>query len=282
MSLDEAKARKRSQPARSEPKASGVQTNLAKPSEGRPASPFELIPAIDILDGRCVRLSQGDYSQATIYSEDPAEVAARFAALPIPRLHVVDLDGAKSGRPINADVLRRILAAVGRVPVQLGGGLRDLAAIERALATGVGRVILGTLAAREPAVAREAARRHPGRIAVGIDAREGQVAIEGWREHSGKLAIDLARELEDAGVAAIIFTDIGRDGMLQGPNLEATAELAAHVSIPVIVSGGVRSAADVLAAAAHRERGIAGAIVGRALYTGGIDLASALEQLACS
>jgi phosphoribosylformimino-5-aminoimidazole carboxamide ribotide isomerase len=245
------------------------------------AGAFELIPAIDILGGRCVRLSQGDYAQATVYSEDPAEVAAGFARLAIPRLHVVDLDGAKVGRPLNAEVLRRILSRVGAIPVQLGGGLRDLAAVETALATGVGRVILGTLAAREPALVREAARRHPGRIAVGIDARDGQVAIEGWRETSGKRVFDLARELEDAGVAAIIFTDIGRDGMLQGPNLEATAALAAHVAIPVIVSGGVRSAADVLAAAAYRGRGIAGAIVGRALYTGDIDLGATLEQLAC-
>lgn len=245
------------------------------------ASAFELIPAIDILEGRCVRLTQGDYAQATVYGDDPAEVAAGFAKLAIPRLHVVDLDGAKAGRPRNADVVKRILAAVGEIPVQLGGGLRDQAAIEAALATGVDRVILGTLAAREPAVAREAAKRHPGRIAVGIDARDGQVAIEGWREKSGRRALDLARELEDAGVSALIFTDIGRDGMLEGPNLEATAELAAQVSIPVIVSGGIRSAADVLAAARHRERGIAGAIVGRALYTGGVDLAATLEQLAC-
>jgi phosphoribosylformimino-5-aminoimidazole carboxamide ribotide isomerase len=271
MSVDESESRKRAQRARSE----------AQPSGGRPASPFELIPAIDVLEGRCVRLTQGDYAQATVYGDDPAEVAARFAKLAIPRLHVVDLDGAKAGRPRNTEVVKRILAAVGDIPVQLGGGLRDLEAIDEALATGVGRVILGTLAAREPAVAREAAKRHPGRIAVGIDARDGQVAIEGWREKSGRRALDLARELEDAGVSALIFTDIGRDGMLEGPNLEATAELAAHVSIPVIVSGGIRSTADVLAAAQHRERGIAGAIVGRALYTGGVDLAATLEQLAC-
>ncbi len=272
MPLAGSDASKRAGRARSEPQASG----------GRPTAPFELIPAIDILDGRCVRLTQGDYAQATVYAEDPAEVAARFARLPIPRLHVVDLDGAKAGRPRNSAVLRRILANVGGIPVQLGGGLRDLASVEEALATGVGRVILGTLAAREPAVAREAARRHPGQIAVGIDARDGWVAIEGWRERSEKRAIDLARELEDAGVAAIIFTDIGRDGMLEGPNLAATAELAGHVAIPVIVSGGIRSTADVLACAAHREHGIAGAIVGRALYTGAVDLATTLEQLACS
>jgi phosphoribosylformimino-5-aminoimidazole carboxamide ribotide isomerase len=240
---------------------------------------FELIPAIDVLGGRCVRLAQGDYQRATVYAEDPGEVAARFARARVPRIHVVDLDGAKTGRPCNAQAVQRILANAGGIPVQLGGGLRGLAAVEEALATGVARVVLGTVAAREPAVAREAAQRFPGRIAVGIDARDGEVAVAGWREGSGKRAVDLARELEDAGVAAIIFTDIGRDGMLEGPNLEATVELAACVAIPVIVSGGIRDAADVLAAAAHP--GLAGAIVGRALYTGALDLGATLEQLAC-
>jgi len=268
--VSQADAGKRAKRARSEPKASG----------GRPAPPFELIPAIDILGGKCVRLAQGDYQRAIVYAEDPAEVAAGFVRHPIARLHVVDLDGARAGRPCNADAVRRILARAGRVPVQLGGGLRDLAAVEAVLAAGVGRAVLGTVAVREPAVAREAARRFPGRIAVGIDARDGWVAVEGWRERSEKRAADLARELEDAGVAAIVFTDIGRDGMLQGPNLEATAELAASVAIPVIVSGGIRSAADVLAAA-RAGRGIAGVIVGRALYTGDLDLGATLEQLAC-
>jgi len=263
-------ARKSVPRARSEPQA----------SEGRPARSFELIPAIDILGGRCVRLAQGDYQRSTVYAEDPAEVAAGFVRHPIARLHVVDLDGAKAGRPSNSDAVGRILARAGAVPVQLGGGLRNLAAVEAVLEAGVARVVLGTVAVRAPAVAREAARRFPGRIAVGIDARDGRVAVEGWRERSEKRAIDLARELEDAGVAAIVFTDIGRDGMLEGPNLEATAELAASVSIPVIVSGGIRSAEDVLAAA-RAGGGIAGAIVGRALYTGSLDLAATLEQLAC-
>jgi phosphoribosylformimino-5-aminoimidazole carboxamide ribotide isomerase len=244
-------------------------------------SPFELIPAIDILDGKCVRLAQGDYQRATVYAEDPAEVAAGFARHPITRLHVVDLDGARAGRPRNTDAIRRILARVGRVRVQLGGGLRDLAAVETALEAGVERAVLGTVAVREPAVAFEAARRFPGRIAVGIDARDGWVATHGWRERSQKRASELARELENAGVAAIVFTDIGRDGMLEGPNLEATAALAEAISIPVIVSGGIRSAQDVLAAAAQAGRGIAGAIVGRALYTGDLDLGATLEQLAC-
>jgi phosphoribosylformimino-5-aminoimidazole carboxamide ribotide isomerase len=260
---------KRAKLARSEPEASGAHRSV-----------FELIPAIGVLGGRCVRLSQGDYERATVYAEDPAEVAARFARHRVPRIHVVDLDGAKAGRPCNESALRRILASAGGVPVQLGGGLRDLAAVEQALATGVSRVVLGTVAAREPAVAREAARRFPGRIAVGIDARDGRVAVAGWREQSGRDALDLARELEDAGVAAIVFTDIGRDGMLEGPNLEATAELAAQVKVPVIVSGGIRDAADVLAAAARKP--LAGAIVGRALYTGALDLGATLERLACS
>jgi phosphoribosylformimino-5-aminoimidazole carboxamide ribotide isomerase len=242
-------------------------------------SGFELIPAIDILGGRCVRLAQGDYAQATVYAEDPAEVAAGFVRHPVPRLHVVDLDGAKAGRPCNTDAVQRIVERAGRVPVQLGGGLRDLAAIEAALAAGIGRVVLGTVALRDPALVREAARRFPGRIGAGIDARDGLVAVEGWRERSARRAVDLARELESAGVAAIVFTDIARDGMLEGPNLEATAALAAQVAIPVIVSGGIRSAADVVSAAA--VPGIAGAIVGRALYTGGVDLGATLGRLAC-
>jgi phosphoribosylformimino-5-aminoimidazole carboxamide ribotide isomerase len=241
---------------------------------------FELIPAIDLLGGRCVRLAQGDYARATVYSEDPGEVAAGFAGHGVPRIHVVDLDGAKAGRPCNADALARILARAGGIPVQLGGGLRELGAIEQALASGVARVVLGTVAVRRPELAREAARRFPGRIAVGIDARDGEVAVAGWREGSGRQALDLARELEDAGVAAIVFTDIGRDGMLEGPNLEATQALADAVAIPVIVSGGIRDAGDVLAAAARPK--LAGAIVGRALYTGALDLAATLEKLACS
>lgn len=244
-------------------------------------SAFELIPAIDLLDGRCVRLSQGRYDAATVYDEDPARTAADFARRPLRRLHLVDLDGAKAGRPVNLPVIRRILAAVGALPVQLGGGLRTLAQIEEVLAAGVERVILGTVALREPDLVREAARRHPGRVAVGIDARDGRVAVEGWLEPSATRAVDLARGFEQAGVAAIVHTDIARDGMLGGPNLEASAELADAVAIPVIVSGGVSSEEDLVRCAQLGPRGIAGAIVGRALYTGALDLDRALERLRC-
>ena len=243
---------------------------------------FELIPAIDLLEGRCVRLSQGRYDRATIYGDDPAEVAGRFVAHPIPRLHVVDLDGARCGKPVNVDAIRRIAESAAGVPVQLGGGLRTLAAVEEALAIGVDRVVLGTAALRDPELVRGSARRFPGRIVVGIDAKDGRVAVEGWLEQSVTTAEDLARRFEDAGVAAIVHTDIARDGELSGPNLEASAELAACVEIPVIVSGGVRSQEDVRRAASLAGGGIAGAIVGRALYTGDVDLGRALEDLGCS
>jgi phosphoribosylformimino-5-aminoimidazole carboxamide ribotide isomerase len=242
---------------------------------------FELIPAIDLLEGRCVRLSQGRYDRATVYGEDPAALAARFAAHPLRRLHVVDLDGARSGRPENAAAIAAILAAAGRVPVQVGGGMRSLADVEARLALGVDRVVLGTAALREPELVREAARRHPGRIAVGVDAREGKVAVQGWLEASDVSAADLARRFEDAGVAAIVYTDIARDGMLAGPNLAQTAALAAAVGIPVIASGGVASEDDVRRSCALAARGVAGLIVGRALYTGAVDLARALEIAAC-
>jgi phosphoribosylformimino-5-aminoimidazole carboxamide ribotide isomerase len=242
---------------------------------------FEVIPAIDLLAGRCVRLAQGRYDDATVYGEDPGGVAAEFARLSIPRLHVVDLDGAKAGRPLNTEAIRAILEAVGDVPVQRGGGIRSLEAVDEALATGVDRVILGTVALRDPELVREAAKRHPGRIVVGIDAKDGRVAVEGWLETSETRAVDLAPRFEEAGVAAIVYTDITRDGMLMGPNLVATVELADAVSIPVIVSGGVSSEEDLVEASRYVDRGIGGAIVGRALYTGAVDLASALEKVGC-
>jgi phosphoribosylformimino-5-aminoimidazole carboxamide ribotide isomerase len=245
-------------------------------------SPFELIPAIDLLGGACVRLSQGRYDDATVYDADPAAVAERFAAHPLRRLHVVDLDGAKEGRPCNREPVRAILGAMGDVPIELGGGIRDLAAIETWLGLGVDRVILGTVALRDPALVRDAAARFPGRVAVGIDAREGRVAVSGWLETSETEATTLARQFEDAGVAAIIYTDIARDGMGTGPNLEATLALAGAVTIPIIASGGVGSLDDVRASAARAKDGIAGLIVGRALYNGGVDLARALEVAACS
>jgi phosphoribosylformimino-5-aminoimidazole carboxamide ribotide isomerase len=249
---------------------------------GRPpvdAKRFELIPAIDLLGGRAVRLTQGHYDAATVYDEDPARVASGFAALGIRRLHVVDLDGAKAGRPVQMETVRQILKAVGTVPVQLGGGLRSLEGVDEALACGLDRVILGTVALRDPALVRQAAARHPGRIVVGIDAREGRVAVEGWTEASEIQASELGRRFEDAGVAAIVYTDIARDGMLSGPNLEATALLAEELSIPVIVSGGVASNADVVASARLAGRNVCGVIVGRAIYTGGVDLAAALHEV---
>ena len=242
-------------------------------------SSFEVIPAIDVLGGRCVRLAQGDYGQATVYREDPAEQARAFAAQPIPRLHVVDLDGAREGRPCNGEAIARIVACAGRVPVQLGGGIRNLEAVEAALALGVDRVILGTAALRDPELLALACRRHPGRVAVGIDAREGRVAVEGWLETTATRALELARRAEQAGAAAIVYTDIARDGMLAGPNLEATAELARALRVPVIASGGIGSEADLERAAACED--ISGAIVGRALYTGAVDLGRMLEKLAC-
>lgn len=245
---------------------------------------FELIPAIDLLGGRCVRLAQGRYDRATDYGDDPGAMAARFVAVGVRRLHAVDLDGAKSGVPVNREALAAIVAAAAAatspVAVQVGGGIRSLAVAEEMLALGVERVIFGTVALRKPTLVREAATAFPGHVAVGIDAKDGRVAVEGWLEASETTALDLARRFEDAGVAAIVHTDIARDGMETGPNLEATGALARAVSIPVIASGGVGSLEHVRAAA--RVEGVAGVIVGRALYTGAVDLEQALEAIACA
>lgn len=246
---------------------------------GTEGAPFEVIPAIDLLGGACVRLAQGRYDAATVYARDPAAAARRFASHAIRRLHVVDLDGAKAGRPVNSDAVRAIVEAVAPLPVQLGGGLRTLDAVETALATGVGRVVLGTAALRDPDLVRGAAARFPGRIVVGLDAVEGRVSVEGWLETGEARVEDVARRFEDAGVAALVHTDIARDGMLAGPNLEATLALAEAVRIPVILSGGVASEEDLLRAAACAPRGLAGAIVGRALYTGAVDLGRVLARL---
>jgi phosphoribosylformimino-5-aminoimidazole carboxamide ribotide isomerase len=242
---------------------------------------FELIPAIDLLGGRVVRLSRGDYAAATVYDPDPGAVARRFAAAGAPRIHVVDLDAARSGERGNEASIRAVVAAADTAPVQLGGGIRDPDGVKSAMALGVDRVVIGTAALRDPELVRDAAKRHPGRIVVGIDARDGRVAVEGWLETSETTALDMARRFEDAGVAAIVHTDIARDGMLSGPNLEATAQLAESVSIPVIVSGGVASLDDVKRAAALAPRGVAGVITGRALYTGDLDLDRALEAASC-
>ncbi len=240
---------------------------------------FELIPAIDLLGGRCVRLAQGDYDRATVYGEDPGATAAEFLAAGTRRLHVVDLDGARAGRAVNRAARAAILAAAvaSGVPVQLGGGLRTLAAIEESLAEGIERAILGTAALRDPPLVREAARLFPGRIAVGLDARAGRVAVSGWLETSETTALEAARLFADAGVAALIYTDIARDGMGSGPDLDGAVALAAAVPIPVIASGGVGSLDHVRAAAARARDGVTGVIVGRALYTGAVDLAAALQ-----
>jgi phosphoribosylformimino-5-aminoimidazole carboxamide ribotide isomerase len=235
-------------------------------------------PAIDLKDGRCVRLQQGDMDTATVFNEDPADQARVFERAGCRWLHVVDLDGAFAGHPVNGDAINGILGAVD-LPVQLGGGIRSLATAANWLERGVRRVILGTAALRYPDLVRSACDDFPGRIAVGIDAREGRVAVQGWSEQSDIAALDLVRRFEDAGVAAIVFTDIGRDGVLAGPNTEATVELARAVSIPVILSGGISSLADLGAVKAAGNGIVAGVVCGRAIYDGRIDVAQAVALL---
>jgi phosphoribosylformimino-5-aminoimidazole carboxamide ribotide isomerase len=237
-----------------------------------------LFPAIDLKNGEAVRLQQGDMARATTFNRDPAAQAKAFAQQGFEYLHVVDLDGAFAGKPMNAVAVERILAAVD-IPVQLGGGIRDHATIEAWLAKGVSRVIVGTAAVRNPLLVKEAARAYAAGVAVGLDARDGKVAVEGWAESSELSALDVARRFEDAGVAAIIYTDVARDGMLQGLNLDATIGLADAVSIPVIASGGLASIEDVRGLLAPRARKLAGAIAGRALYDGRLDAAAALKLI---
>jgi phosphoribosylformimino-5-aminoimidazole carboxamide ribotide isomerase len=237
-----------------------------------------LFPAIDLKNGEAVRLEQGDVARATIFNRDPAAQARLFAAQGFEYLHIVDLDGAFAGKPRNAAAVEHILAAA-KIPVQLGGGIRDCAAIEGWLGKGVARVIIGTAAVRDPALVKDAAKKFPGRIAVGLDARDGKVAVEGWTKTSELTALSIAKRFEDAGVAAIIFTDIARDGMLQGLNLNAAIALADAVSIPVIASGGLASLDDVHALLAARARKLEGAIVGRALYDGRLDAAAAISLI---
>ncbi|OJU26414.1 MAG: 1-(5-phosphoribosyl)-5-[(5-phosphoribosylamino)methylideneamino]imidazole-4-carboxamide isomerase [Nitrobacter sp. 62-13] len=237
-----------------------------------------LFPAIDLKNGQCVRLEQGDMARATVFNLDPAAQARAFASQGFEYLHVVDLDGAFAGKPVNADAVERMLKAV-TMPVQLGGGIRDLKTIEAWLGKGIARVIIGTAAVRDPVLVKQAAKAFPGRVAVGLDARDGKVAVEGWAETSEVTALDIARRFEDAGVAAIIFTDIARDGLLKGLNLDATVALADSISIPVIASGGFASIADVKALLAPRAKKLAGAIAGRALYDGRLDPAEALALI---
>ncbi|WP_444462655.1 1-(5-phosphoribosyl)-5-[(5-phosphoribosylamino)methylideneamino]imidazole-4-carboxamide isomerase [Rhodobacter capsulatus] len=235
-----------------------------------------LYPAIDLKDGNCVRLLHGEMDKATVFGTDPAAQAAKFEAAGCAWVHLVDLNGAFAGEPVNGAAVEAILARI-KVPAQLGGGIRDMATIERWLEKGLARVILGTVAVENPALVREAAKAFPGQVAVGIDARNGKVATKGWATETDVLVTDLAKSFEDAGVAAIIYTDILRDGAMTGPNIEATEALARAVTIPVIASGGVSSLPDLLAL---RDTGvIAGAISGRAIYDGALDLQAALAAL---
>jgi phosphoribosylformimino-5-aminoimidazole carboxamide ribotide isomerase len=240
-----------------------------------------LYPAIDLKGGQCVRLKLGDMAQATVFNDDPAAQAAAFERQGFTHLHVVDLDGAFAGRPMNAAAVDGILAAVS-MPVQLGGGIRDMRTLEAWLEKGIARVIIGTAAVRDPAFVKAAAKAHPGRVAVGIDARDGRVAVEGWAEASDLEASELGKRFEDAGVAAIIYTDIARDGILAGLNIEATLALAAAVDIPVIASGGLASIDDVRRLLQPDCARLDGAITGRALYDGRLDPAEALALIAAS
>jgi phosphoribosylformimino-5-aminoimidazole carboxamide ribotide isomerase len=235
-----------------------------------------LYPAIDLKDGQCVRLLRGEMAAATVFSDDPAGQAAAFVAAGCAWLHLVDLNGAFAGRPVNGAAVEAILAATD-VPCQLGGGIREMGQIETWLAKGIARVILGTVAVEDPGLVRAAARAFPGQVAVGLDARGGKVATRGWAEATDMTATDLAKRFEDAGIAAIIYTDIDRDGAMGGPNVAATAALARAVEVPVIASGGVSSLADLMAL--RDTRVIDGAISGRALYDGAIDLEEALAAL---
>jgi phosphoribosylformimino-5-aminoimidazole carboxamide ribotide isomerase len=237
-----------------------------------------LFPAIDLKDGACVRLEQGEMARATVFHRDPAAQARAFQAQGFEYLHVVDLDAAFAGKPINVAAVEHILAAT-TMPVQLGGGIRNLDSVEAWLDAGVARVIIGTAAVRDPAFVAEAAARHPARIAVALDARDGRIAVEGWGKTSEFTALDVARRFEDAGVAVLIYTDISRDGLLTGLNLEATIALAEAVSIPVVASGGLASIEDVKALLQPRARKLAGAIAGRALYDGRLDASAALNLL---
>lgn len=238
-----------------------------------------LYPAIDLKDGACVRLLRGDMAQATVYADDPAAQARAFAEAGCQWLHVVDLDGAFAGRPVNRAAIEAIVAAV-EVPVQLGGGIRDLATLEAWLAAGISRVVLGTAAVRDPAFVETACAAHPGRVAVGIDARDGRAAVDGWAETSDVPALDLARRAAQVGAAAIVYTDIARDGALEGPNLAATRTIAQAVEVPVIASGGVAGLSDLAALKALEDDGVAGVIVGRAFYDGRIDPTAAIELMA--
>ena len=239
---------------------------------------MEILPAIDLLDGRCVRLYQGDYQQSQIYHENPVEVARQWAEQGATRLHVVDLDGAKVGKPVNLAAIEAIVRAIS-IPVQVGGGLRDRASAAQLLKLGVERVILGTVAVEQPELIASLCQEFPQQIVVGIDARNGKVATRGWLETSTVEATDLAQQMEKLGAAAIIYTDIHRDGTLIGPNLEALRELVSHLDIPVIASGGVSALRDLLSLLSLESLGVTGVIVGKALYTGDVNLEEAIRAV---
>ncbi len=238
---------------------------------------MQIIPAIDIKDGHCVRLRQGDMQAATVFSEDPAAIARHWLELGAQRLHLVDLNGAVSGRPKNELAIREVVSVIGdEVPIQLGGGIRDLDTIERYLDDGISYVIIGTAAVKNPGFLRDACSAFGGHIIVGLDARDGKVATDGWSKMTGHDVVDLARKFEDYGVEAIVYTDIGRDGMLTGINVEATAKLARELKTPVIASGGIASLQDIHDLIPYAGDGIIGAIAGRALYEGKLDFKEAL------
>lgn len=239
---------------------------------------MDVIPAIDLLEGRCVRLYQGDYGRSQVFNDSPADVAKQWVEQGASWLHVVDLDGAKIGKVVNYKAIESILQAVS-VPIQVGGGLRDRHSVAQLLNLGVQRTILGTVAVEQPQLVADLCREFPGKIIVGIDARNGRVATRGWLETSEVLATDLAQQMQQMGAAAIIYTDIHRDGTLSGPNLEALRELATELTIPVIASGGVSSVTDLLSLLALEPLGVTGVIVGRALYTGDIDLKTAVQAI---
>jgi phosphoribosylformimino-5-aminoimidazole carboxamide ribotide isomerase len=234
-----------------------------------------LIPAIDLKDGQCVRLKQGDMNVSTTFGEDPAAMARRWLDAGARRLHLVDLNGAFAGKPVNAGAIKAILKEVGReIPVQLGGGIRDLDTIERYLDDGLSYVIIGTAAVKNPGLLRDACTAFPGHIIVGLDAKDGKVATDGWSKLTGHEVVDLAKKFEDYGVEGVIYTDIGRDGMLSGINIDATVKLAQALSIPVIASGGLSNLADIEALCAVESEGVQGVICGRAIYTGDLDFAA--------
>ena len=239
---------------------------------------MQIIPAIDIKDGYCVRLRQGDMKAVTVFSEDPAAMAQHWLEQGAQRLHIVDLNGAVAGIPKNESVIREIVSVIGdEIPVQLGGGIRDLDTIERYLDDGLSYVVIGTAAVKNPGFLHEACSAFPGHIIVGLDARDGRVATDGWSKMTGHDVVDLARKFEDYGVEGIIYTDIGRDGMLSGINIEATVKLAREVRVPVIASGGLSSLDDILALVKYEGDGIIGAIAGRAIYEGTLDFKEALK-----